>query len=104
MTGKPAARIWLKYEISSTPSWTATPKIEMNPTAAEIENGVPVNFSAQIPPIVAATTLAMTSSASFIELNAVYNRIKIRPIDSGTIHINRELACCIWSNSPAQSM
>ena len=70
-TGSPAARIWLKYEIRSTPSWTATPKIEMNPTAAEMLNGVPVSFRAQTPPIVAATTLAMTSRASFSELNAV---------------------------------
>ena len=42
-----------------------------NPTAAEIENGVPVNQSARMPPIVAATTLAITRSASLIELNAV---------------------------------
>ena len=34
--GSPVARIWLKYEIRSTPFWTATPKIEMNPTAAEM--------------------------------------------------------------------
>ena len=39
-TGNPAARNWLKYEIRSTPSCTATPKIEMNPTAAEMLNGV----------------------------------------------------------------
>ena len=103
-TGSPLGRIWLKYEIRSTPSCTATPKIEMKPTAAEIENGVPVSLSAQTPPIVAATTLTMTSSASFIELNAVYSRIRIRPIESGTIHISRSLASCIWANSPDQSM
>ena len=70
-TGTPSARIWLKYEISSTPFWTTTPKIEMNPTAAEMLNGVPVSRKAQTPPIAAATTLAMTSSASLIELNIV---------------------------------
>ena len=43
----------------------------MNPTAAEMLKGVPVSRRAQTPPIVAATTLAITSIASFTELNAV---------------------------------
>ena len=42
----------------------------MKPTAAEIENGVPVSFSAQTPPIVAATTFAMTRRASFSDWKA----------------------------------
>ena len=70
-TGKPAARSWLKYEIKSTPSCTATPKIEMNPTAAEIENGVPVNHNAQTPPIVASSTFTITSKASLTDPKAV---------------------------------
>ena len=41
-SGSPCNRIWLKYEISSSPSMIATPKIEMNPTAAEMLKLVPV--------------------------------------------------------------
>ena len=77
--------------------------MEMNPTAAEIENGVPVSFSAQIPPMQAATTLTITSMASFSELNAVYRRMMISVIDSGTIHMSRLLAFSICSNSPDHS-
>ena len=68
-TVAPEARIWLKYEIRRTPFCTATPKIEMNPTAAEMLKLVCVSFRAQIPPIAAGKTPAMTRRASFIELN-----------------------------------
>ena len=57
-----------------------------------------------MPPIDASSTLTITSSASLIELNAVYSSAMISPIESGTMHISRRLASSICWNSPAQSM
>ena len=46
------------------PPWIATPKSEMNPTAAEILKSVPVTISENTPPISAKGTASSTSTAS----------------------------------------
>ncbi len=49
---------------------TATPRMEMKPTAAEMLKFRPVSFSAQTPPSAIASTLANTTAASRSERNA----------------------------------
>ena len=43
-------------DMSTTPLSTATPKRAMNPTPAEIENGIPRSASATMPPVAARGT------------------------------------------------
>ena len=103
-TGMPAPRIWLKYEIKSTPSCTATPKIEMNPTAAEMLNGVP--RQPQCPDAAHRRGDHVDHDQQRV-LDRVERGVEQhhdQPIESGTIHISRALAFCIWANSPDHSM
>ena len=50
---------------TSSASWIETPKIEMNPIAAEIEKFVRVMSSARMPPVQATGIPASTISMSF---------------------------------------
>ena len=52
------------------PSITAMPKIEMNPTAAETLNGVPVRYRPRIPPMQATGICAMMTKVSMSDVVA----------------------------------
>ena len=56
LTILPSSRSWLKHEIITSPSSTATPLNAMKPTAAEMLNGIPKIHSAKMPPAAASGT------------------------------------------------
>ena len=66
----PRARSELNVDTNSRPFITATPRIEMNPTAAEMLKFNPTSFKAHTPPTAIASTLAKTTAASRSERNA----------------------------------
>ena len=55
------------------------------------------------PPMMAKGTLAMISVACVSELNAVYSRMKMSPMVSGTITASRVMARCWFSKAPPHS-
>ena len=54
----------------TTPLSTATPESAMNPTPAEIDNGMPRSSNAATPPVSASGTPEKTIAASFAERNS----------------------------------
>ena len=72
----------------------------MNPTPAEIENGIPRNHSANTPPVRASGTPLNTIAASLPEPNAMNSSPKIITSTTGTTTIKRLLAEISCSNVP----
>lgn len=70
----------------------------MNPTPAEILNGIPLTHKAKIPPIAESGIAVKINSDCFIELKVKYKRIKINPKAIGTATINLALASIRFSN------
>ena len=74
----------------------------MNPTAAEIENGMSRSHSAATPPVSASGTALNTSSASRAEPSAPSSSRKISAKQTGTTIIRRCRAATKFSNWPPQ--
>ena len=66
------------------PLSTATPDRAMNPTAAEIEKGIPRSQSATMPPVSPRGTALKTSNAYFTLLNVEKSSRKINRKQIGT--------------------
>jgi hypothetical protein len=86
----------------TTPFRTATPESAMNPTPAEMLNGIPRIQSAMIPPVTANGTPVKIKIACFKDPNVRNSSEKISARAMGTTIINRALACCRFSNWPPQ--
>ena len=68
----------------------------MNPTAAEIDRGMPRNVSAATPPVSASGTPVKTIAASLAELNAMNSNPKIISSVTGTTtdsRLDADISC-----------
>src|ERR671934_2563975 len=72
----PRSRSWRMNVTSTMLFSTDTPDTAMNPTAAEIENGIPRSHNATTPPTLPNGTAVNTSSTSATPLYVTYNREK----------------------------
>ena len=73
----------------TSPFSTAIPDRAIKPTAAEIENGMPRNSSANTPPVSARGTPEKMAAASLIDRTAITNNPKMRHRVSGTTTAKR---------------
>ena len=71
--GSPSSRRFSMNEIITMPFSTATPERAMNPTAAEIDNGIPLSHKERNPPVNAKGTPVNTNSALAFVPNAANN-------------------------------
>ena len=88
----------LNSEIKTIPFKTATPKSAMNPTPAEILNGMPLIHKAKTPPIAENGIAEKISKQCLILLNAKNNITKINNKATGTAICNLLTACSKFSN------
>ena len=86
------------------PFMTATPRIEMNPTAAEMLKFSPAIFNAHTPPTPTPSTFANTTAASSHDRNAKYRNTAISTSETRNIRAIRFSASSICLNSPLHSV
>ena len=65
----------------------------MNPTPAEIENGISRSHRAPTPPTRANGTQPSTITTGRNDLNADHSRNTMKPSATGTTHSSRSFAC-----------
>jgi hypothetical protein len=80
-------------DIKTSPLRTATPETAMNPTAAEIENGMPRSAMAKMPPAYASGTAVKTIRANGMFPRAIYKAPKIDTMQTGKTTSSRRIAC-----------
>jgi len=76
--------------------------VQAQPIAADTESGMPVTYSASMPPISASGMFRMMSAAPLNDLNASKSRMKMRRMEIGTMTESRAIARSWFSNSPDQ--
>ncbi|MNC70982.1 hypothetical protein D3C75_1218490 [compost metagenome] len=81
---------------------TATPDKAMNPTPAEMDNGMSRNHSASTPPVRANGMPVNTSRPSLRLLNIISNSAMTSSKATGTTTCRRSAADCSCSNWPPQ--
>ena len=99
-SGSPSANNLLIKEIITIPFRVATPDRAINPTAADIERGIPLIHKKNNPPVKANGTPEKIRSAFFIDPNAVNRRKNIRSRAMGTTTQSLLLADIRFSNCP----
>ena len=85
---------------NTIPFNTATPNNAINPTPAEILNGMPLNHNATIPPMAEKGIAEKINKQCLILLNAKNSITKINNKATGTAICNRLTACSKFSNCP----
>ena len=84
------------------PLSTATPNSAMNPTPAEMLNGMPRRARAKMPPEAAIGTARKISSASRTDLNDCMQQQEDHQQHERRDEHSRRLAVCRFSKSPPQ--
>ena len=92
--------VWMNATITR-PFNTAMPERAMKPTAAEIENGIPRESSARMPPVSAKGTPEKMIAASLNDRSAMISSPMMRHSVSGTTTARR-LAAELWCVSPSR--
>ena len=90
--------------IITMPLNTATPDSAMNPTPAEIDNGIPRSHRASTPPVSARGTPLKTISGVAAEPKTMNSRPKMISSTAGTTSCSRLLAEINCSNVPPYSI
>ncbi|MNY12766.1 hypothetical protein D3C86_1458630 [compost metagenome] len=90
----------LNSAINTIPLSTATPNNAINPTPAEILNGISRNHNANTPPIAESGMAVKISRLCFIDLNVKNNSNKISNKATGTAILNRKRASSRFLNVP----
>ena len=85
---------------NTMPFNTATPNNAINPTPADILNGIPLNHSASTPPMAEKGIAEKINKQCFKLLKAKNNITKINSSATGTAICNRLTACSKFSNCP----
>ena len=100
----PSSRSLLMKEIITTPFNTATPERAMNPTAADMDSGIPLIHSETMPPVHANGTPVNMISACWVDPNAANSIIKIKKSVTGTTTHKRWVAEIKCSKVPPQDI
>ena len=85
---------------NTIPFNTATPNNAINPTPAEILNGIPLNHNASTPPMAEKGIAEKINKQCFKLLKAKNNITKINNKAPGTAIFKRLIACSKFSNCP----
>ena len=100
----PSAFNLLNSETNKMPFKTATPNKAINPTPADILNGISLAHKAKIPPIADNGMAVYINKPCFTEPKAKYNNKKIRNKAIGTTTLNLSFAAVIFSKDPPYTM
>ncbi len=103
-SGWPASRRVRMNDSITSPFSTATPDSAINPTAAEIDSGMPRSQSASTPPVSANGMPVKTSRPSRRLPNMTNSSAKTSSSASGTTMPSRCVADCSCSNVPPQAI
>ncbi len=90
----------LNSAISTIPFNTATPNKAINPTPAEILNGIPLIDKANTPPMADKGIAVKINTLCLNDLNVKYNNMKIKKSATGTAIVNRSRASIKFLNVP----